>query len=153
MRTYLLTAIVVGLSLGLLVSCAHKMIQEPDRVAMDESKAQLLERAQLFWKALYENDIETQVAMRSPRHRSLQLNLKGGQSQSFNFVNYKIDAIEMDADANGATVVITYSFIMPPVPRPKVVVGQPTRWELIEGVWYPEYKEEEDSSHISGARR
>lgn len=153
MQRTLIIISLCAIGAGWWFGCAHQNVQELNKITIEESKNALIERVNRYWAAIVSGDAVTQQELKSPRYKEKELKLGGmGEAQSFNIINYSVDAIELDPDGRTATVVITNSFLVPPVPKPKIVVGQLTKWELLDGVWYPQYKEA-TATHISGVRR
>lgn len=152
MRRILSIAVIFGLALSIWIACAPKQKIDIGKIDMNQSKQQLIERANRLWNAILEGNRKTIDELQSPRAKDSTVKFAGGgQTAVFNILNYSIDAVEIDPDGLHATVIVTNSFIIAPVPKPKVIVGQMTRWEMIDGVWYPEYKEE--APRVSGVRK
>ena len=107
--------------------------RNPDRDA-------LYNRAKELWDAVLANERGKTVDFLLPEAREQFAQYQAMGGTSFNTISYNIDAVEIEADGIHGIVVVTNTFIAPPIPYPRTVPGQITNWVKVDGIWYHDYR-------------
>ena len=108
----------------------------------DKEKEILYERVTEYWNAIMKKNTKKIYEFFAPEDRKEfeAISIEKFSSSTFNTIDYHIDAIEISEDGKSAIVIVTNSFLAPPIPYAKTIPGQITRWKKVGDKWYIDIK-------------
>ncbi len=108
----------------------------------DKEKEILYKRVTDYWNAIMKKDTKKIYEFFAPEDRKEfeAISFEKFSSSTFNTIDYHIDAIEISEDGKSAIVIVTNSFLAPPIPYAKTIPGQITRWKKVGDQWYIDIK-------------